>query len=472
MTDPASPNDDPVDDAAYRRRLLFAVMLSVMGFGSLTTIVTVALGTLATELDSTRTTLGWAVTGVLLTMAVATPLGGKLGDIRGHRCMFVIGSIASVVTTAACAFAWDATSLIVFRVLFGLSGALVQPAGMSLLMRAYGPQRRATAMGWFQFASTGAPAIGLVIGGPLIDVLGWRTLFLVFAATSLAALVVAVAVVRESPLGERLPLDVLGSVSLGLGILFVLLGVGTTARNGITDPLAPIEFAAAAIAIGTFVVAERRAPYPLLRLEYFGRRRFSAPMLANSLTQFAYMGGFVVTPLLLGDVYGYAVSAVAMIMAPRPGAFAATSPFGGALASRIGERIPMLVAGCCMIASMFSFAAGSAPGRVVFVIGGLLLSGISAGIGQPAYAAMVADSVDEADVGVASGMNQTMLFVGIVSGIQVMLVVLGDDPSQQRFVGTYLFGASVAALGLVAAFVAGARRPATSHAAAAGSSRA
>jgi MFS family permease len=84
-------------------------------------------------------------------------------------------------------------------VLFGLTGAMVMPNGMSLMMQAYGPQRRATAMGWFQFAMTGAPTIGLVAGGPLIDVIGWRSIFWIFAGVSLVAFVVGWIVVRETP---------------------------------------------------------------------------------------------------------------------------------------------------------------------------------------------------------------------------------------------------------------------------------
>ena len=152
----------PVDrsDQHYARRLLFVVMLAVMAFGSLMTIVTVSLDQIANDLDSSRATLTWMITGLMLAMAVVTPIGGKLGDIKGHRAIFLIGLVGGVVTTLASALAWDATSMIVFRVLFGMTGALVMPNGMALMMHAYGPTRRATAMGWYQFAMTGAPTIG------------------------------------------------------------------------------------------------------------------------------------------------------------------------------------------------------------------------------------------------------------------------------------------------------------------------
>jgi MFS family permease len=325
-----------------------------------------------------------------------------------------------------------------------------------LMMAAFGVERRATAMGWFQFATTGAPTIGLVVGGPLVDVVGWRGIFWVFAVVSLIALVLAVKVMRESELRQPVPLDIAGSLALAGTILFALLSVSRGVQVGVDDPLVLAMLAASVLALVAFIRVERRAPHPLLRLDYFRRVTFTAPLAANALNQFAYMGGFVVTPLLLGDRYGYTVGTVSLLLAPRPGAFAISSPLGGWLATKIGEGIPMVAASLMMVASMVSFALGVGPGMLVFVIIGLALSGVSAGVGAPAFTTLVASSVESKDLGVATGMNQTMLFVGIVSGIQIMLVVLGETADKGRFVGTFLFGAAVAAVGLLASGLAAA----------------
>ncbi|MGE0728657.1 MAG: MFS transporter [Acidimicrobiia bacterium] len=444
-------------DAAYRKRLLLVVMAAVMGFGSLMTIVTVSLAVIAEDLQTSRTTLGWIVTGLMLAMAVFTPLGGKLGDIRGHRRMFLIGLVGSVITTVLCALAWNAASLIAFRVLFGMSGALVQPNGMALMMTAYGAKKRATAMGWFQFATTGAPTIGLVVGGPMVDVIGWRGIFWVFAGVTVVALGLALRIVRESERGAVVPLDVIGSVSLAGTIAFTLLAVSRAVRAGM-EPLVLGLAVAAVLSLVWFLRTERRHPHPLLRLDYFRRPTFTAPLVANAANQFAYMGGFVVVPLLLGDRYGYGVGLVALLMAPRPGAFALCSPLGGIITTKVGEGIPMIAASTMMVTSMGAFALGSTSAGIAFVLLGLVLSGASAGIGSPAYTTLVAGSVDAKDLGVATGMNQTMLFVGIVSGIQIMLVVLGESPDQSRYVWTFLFGAAVAVVGLAASTFAANRR--------------
>lgn len=457
-------------DAAYQRRLLLVVMLSVMGFGSLMTIVTVSLDEIAADLGSSRATLTWAITGLMVAMAVTTPLTGKLGDLHGHRRLFLLGAACGAATTALCALAWDAASLIAFRVLFGLSGAMIMPSGMALMMQAYGRRRRATAMGWFQFAMTGAPTIGLVLGGPLIDVLGWRAIFWIFAGVGVLPLAVGAAVLRPTPRTTRVRLDVIGAVTLGVAVLAGLVAitrVATVARDrgpagAVLDPVLWLLVVVCALGVVAFIRAERRSEAPMIRLEYFRRPEFLLPMVTGAALQFAYMGGFVVTPALLGGPYGWSLATVALALTPRPAAFSISSPVGGWLAGRIGEKRPIVLGALAMVASMVAFAVASpltSSAGVALIVAGLVASGVSAGVSQPAIASMVVGSVDEADMGVANGMTQQVGFIGIVVGIQTMNVLIGDGDDTGRFVTTYLLGGAVAALGLLAALRVRPARP-------------
>ncbi len=454
------------EDVRYQRILLAVVMLAVMTFGSLMTIVTVALDLIAEDLGSSRATLTWMITGLMLAMAVATPIAGKLGDIRGHRKLFLVGLSGGLVTTVASALAWDAASVITFRVLFGLTGAMMMPSGMALMMHAYGAERRATAMGWFQFAITGAPTIGLVAGGPLIDIVGWRAIFFGFGGVTAVALAFGLQVLRPTPTKPDEPLDFLGAATLGAAVLAGLLAVtrlSAQARDGslataLVDPVVLGLASVCAIGAVAFVAVERRSPAPMVKLGYFRRRTFTLPMLSAAMVQFAYMGGFVVTPALLGSRYGMALGTIALMLVPRPGVFSLASPVGGYLATRIGEQRPIVAGAVLMIISMIAFAGAALidlnNGRtvgIILVLVGLSLSGASAGISQPAVAAMVANSVDESDIGIANGMSQQLMFIGIVSGIQTMNVLIGDDPDSRAFATTFAVGLAVAGFGLLAA---------------------
>jgi len=458
------------EDARYQRILLLVVMLAVMAFGSLMTIVTVALGTIAADLDSSRATLTWVITGLMLAMAVLTPIGGKLGDIYGHRRLLLVGLVGGALTTVLCGLAWDATSLIIFRVLFGACGALVNPNAMSLMMHAYGPERRATATGWFQFAMTGAPTVGLVLGGPLIDVVGWRAIFFGFAAITVVAFALGSVLLRDTPRGATTSLDYAGAFALAVGVatgLLAITRITTVLRehggfDAVTDPLGLALVVASGLGVVAFVQVERTVAEPMLKLDYFRRRNFTLPMISGACIQFAYMGGFVVTPALLDDRYGWTVGAIALLMTPRPASFALASPVGGYLPRYIGERNPIVLGGVCMVISMIAFALGAlttALVGIIAIVAGLVLSGIASGISQPSIASLTVGAVDPQDMGIANGMGQQVMFIGIVGGIQTMNVLIGDDASAARFAGTYLFGMAVALAGIVcAAAIADTRR--------------
>lgn len=442
--------------------LLGIVMLAVTAFGSLMTLVTVALGEMGDDLGTSRATMTWAITGLMLAMVVVTPLAGSLGDVHGHHKVMLGGLVGGAIATFLCGIAWDAASLIGFRVLFGAFGGCVNPSAMSLMMHAYGPERRATAVGWFQFAVTGAPTIGLIAGGPLIDAFGWRFIFFCFAGVSLLAFAVGLFVLRPIPRQEGRPMDILGALLLGFGVLLALLAITEITEGirseGVASALAaPLTLCFAigsAAALWSFIRVERTSADPMIDLNYFRRRNFTLPLLSSSAVQFAYMGGFVITPALLEDHYGWTIGSIALLMMPRPGAFSIASLVGGWLPSVVGFRTPIVAGAAFMIASMIFFALASPLTNgvgIALIVGGLILSGVASGVSQPAIAALAVAAVDERDMGIANGMNQQVTWVGIVAGIQTMNVLLGDNAGPSRFVGTYMVGLTIAALGLVAA---------------------
>ena len=198
-----------------------------------------------------------------------------------------------------------------------------------------------------------------------------------------------------------------------------------------------------------FVIWEKRVPSPLLDIRLFSKPTFALPLGSAACSQFAYMGAFVVIPSVLQGPYGYSVGAAALLMVPRPGVFAIASPLGGTLVTKVGMRFPMVVGATAMIGSMLAFAYGSDPANfgLALIMVGLVLSGVSAGIGSPAYQTMVANSVDDADLGIANGMNQTVMWMGMILGIQSMLAFAGADMSLGRLRATFIFAAAIAALG-------------------------
>lgn len=447
------PVETPVGDR-YKWRLLAVVGLAVTGFGSLMTLVTVSLGLIADDLNSDSVTALWLLTGLMLAMAVGTPLGGKISDAYGHKRVFMTGIGAMTVLMLLSAVAPNMSILIALRVLFGVAGAILMPSSMALVMHAFPIEERAKAVAYFQMAMTGGPTIGVVIGGPLIDVVGWRGIFLAFGGLALVSAVFGALIVKPVEGHGNVQIDVPGVLLLAAGTLQVLFGIIRIA-GGTRDLTLVFLLVSAAVSFVAFAAWELRARVPLLDVRLFLSARFTTPLVSSACNQFAYMGAFVLVPRLLESPYGYSTGIAALLMMPRPGIFAAASPIGGMLPPRIGFRIPMLIGTATMVCSMLAFALGAGGGALWLMIIGLSLSGLSAGIASPSYQTLVANSVDSKDIGIANGMNQTMLWIGIIMGIQSMGAFAGEDPSTATYRWTFMFGAGVALIGLLAPIFAG-----------------
>lgn len=441
-------------DAGYPRRLLLTILSAVVVFSSSMTIVSASLPTMAADLDTTEPFLAWSVTGMFLMMAVGTPVLGRLGDVHGHRRVFVTGAVVLSAGTVLCALAPTATAFVAARMVVGGGIAATMPTAMALIMEAYGIERRAEAMGWFQMSMTGAPVLGLVIGGPLIEAFGWRSVFWVLAPISVAGVVAAFRVIRPSPPRDAaLTIDWSGAAALAVATLGFLLFLERGGAAGFTDMVALGLVACCVAGLVAFVRIERRAASPMLRLGYLRRRNFTGPLIAQPLAQFAYMGGFLISPLLLDELFGYSVAAIALVLLFRPGTYSVMSPIGGRLARRTGERVLIVAGSLLMTASMGTWVLGALWVNLPLVFVGLILSGMAMGLASPSYATVVASAVDPADLGIASGMNATMMNIGMLTGIQAMFVALGDGRDPVDFAVVFGLGGGVAAIGLVGALM-------------------
>ncbi len=440
---------DTTDDDGYPRRLLVTILSTVIVFSSSMTIVSASLPTMADDLESSEAFLSWAVTGLFLMMAIGTPVLGRVGDVRGHRQVFLGGAVVLSVGTALCGLAPSDAAFVAARMVVGLGIAATMPNGMALIMAAYPPERRSEAMGWFQMAVTGAPVLGLIVGGPLIEALGWRSVFAILAPISLVGLVLGWRVIRPSTTTRRVRIDWAGAGTLALATLSLLLFLERGGSAGFGDRLALALVVVSAVALLAFVTVERRAAAPMLRLDYFRRPNFTGPLIAQPLSQFAYMGGFLISPLLLDELFGYSVATIALVLLFRPGAYSLSSPIGGRIAARTGERGPIIAGSVLIAASMLAWVGAAHWQNLPLVVLGLVLSGLSMGIASPAYATAIAGAVDEEDLGIASGMGSTMMNIGMLTGIQAMFTVLGDGRAPDDFAGVFAFGGVVGALGLV-----------------------
>lgn len=432
----------------YSTWVLVTALTGLFATGFTITVLAASLPAISADLGTGERSLTWVVSGPLLTLAIAMPLAGKIGDVRGHKRVYLAGFATFTVLTLACATAWDAPSLIVLRVLAAFGGAATGPASMALIMQAFPVTDRVKAMGWWSLVGAGAPVVGVVAGAPIIDTFGWRWIFVGQAPLSLAALLLATVVLRETPRREREPLDVAGAVLLAVGTVSALLALDRGSAWGWGHPAVLAAAAVAPVALSGFVAAERRAPYPLLPLEFFARRNITASLVAQFGSNFAYMGGFIVTPLLMQKVFGYSLETTGYVVLFRPLTFSLFAPAAGYLTVRVGERAAAVASTALIVVSMGVFAVAAGVGSVPLVIAGLVLSGLGMGGSSPSLVSTVANAVDEGDLGVANAAQSMVAQLGVVAGIQVMSAIAGGVTDAGPYVSAYLVGAGAAMVGV------------------------
>lgn len=435
--------------------VLAVALVGLFTVGFTVTLLTVSIPTIADDLHSTEATLTWVVTGPLLAFGVVGPALGKAGDVWGHKRIYLIGLTGAGVFALATAGAWDPVSLISFRVIGASLGAATGPTSIALLNHLFPPGARVKALGWWSTVSAGAPVLGVVAGGPVVEHFGWRWVFVAQAPLCGAAVLIAWWILPETERRARTQFDLAGAGLLALSVTSLLFALNRATAWSWGNPVVVVGFAISPLALWAFIRTETRAPDPLIPLGYFRNRNFAAPCAVQFFTNFAYMGGFVLTPLLLHDALGFRATKVGLLSISRPFAFAVTGPLAGAMTVRVGERRAGVTGALFVFASMIALSFIGVGSTDVFIAGALALSGVGLGCSSPAMVAAVVNVVDEEHYGVAGATQQLIAQVGVVAGIQVMQTVQQARLDSAGLVGSYSdayrTGAAVCVIGALCA---------------------
>jgi EmrB/QacA subfamily drug resistance transporter len=430
----------------YRWWVLWTTLAGLFSVGFTITILAVSLPSIAEDLDTDKATLTWIITGPLLAFGVVGPALGKAGDIWGQKRVYLLGLAGAAVFAGLTAVAWDAGSLIAFRVLGAGEGAATGSASAALIMRAFPESDRVKAMGWWSLVGAGAPVLGVVAGGPIVQHLSWRLIFVVQVPLTLAALVLAALVLPRTDRGEREPLDIPGALTLAAGATSLLFALNRGPVWGWDHALVVAAFVLSPLAFAAFVVVEGRARFPLMPLAWLRRRNFSLPLGVQLFSNFAYMGSFILTPLYLKEAFGYGEARIGLLTIARPLSFSLTSPIAGYLAVRVGERVAAVVGTLAVCASMALWTMIDPGASNLAVMAALGIAGVGLGVASPSMAASVANAVEDENLGIAGATQQMVSQVGIVAGIQIAQTVQASTEASAGLASSYHWAYLVAGL--------------------------
>lgn len=407
-----------------RRKATLTVLLScVFTVSFMITLLVVSLKTVADDLNSSTSVISWAITAPMLAFGVVGPAFGKVGDLWGHKRVFVGGLLIAGIFSLLTAFSWSAPSMIVFRTLSAAGGSALGPAAMAYINRMFDPSERVRPLGYWSFVTAGAPVIGVVAGVPLVSIFGWRTIFLIQAPLCLIGCLVALWLLGDTERRKNVKFDIKGAILLGFGSVLILLAINRGPSWGFGSSRTLIVAVFGVAALYFFVRVEQVASDPMLPLKWFRTRNVAFPVMSQAMTNFAYMGGFLLVPQLLENGLGYTTSHIGWLIIARPLVFSLVAPLSGRIAMRIGERNAGVIGACAVLASMLTLSQVSVGSSDFMIAFGLSLSGMGLGIASPALTALLVNSVENKDLGVASATQQLLNQMGAVLGAAVMVGV-------------------------------------------------
>ncbi len=464
MEEPADPEDTPprlrglagARDRIrrrpdYRRLVLITALFGTAAGSYPVTVLSASLPRIARDLGTTDDTITWVIAAPMLAFAVVTPIIGKIGDLHGHRRTYLVSFTLGTVLALATSLAWGITSLIVLRTLAQAAKAASGPSAMAMILSVFPQRDRTRALGIWAAVVALSPAVGVVTGGPLIEWLGWRVLFVVQGATVGLALLAALFVAPETPRRSGIRFDIPGSITLGVGVSGLLLAVNRGISWGWTNPIVLVAAALAPIGLGFFVAVEQRSDAPLLPPALLRRRAFTRPMTAQAVLQSGYMGAMVMAPFLLERRWGFRPTIIGLVMLPRPLSFAFCARLGGYHDPKHGARRVAVTGMLVFSVAMVLAGIGAQQRWLLMFLSGAMLAGAGSGYIRPTVANSVTAAAGDADIGIAGGSMNMLQQIGAAVGITVLTALMADTLSGTRFLMLHL---AAAGAGLVAAWLA------------------
>jgi EmrB/QacA subfamily drug resistance transporter len=383
---PAGPASGGLDPAL--KRLAVVIVLGAIMSILDTTIVNVAIATLARDFKAPISTVQWVSTGYLLALAITIPLTGWAMERFGSKRMWIISLVLFLLGSALCGASWSIGSLIAFRVLQGIGGGMIMPIGQSILATAAGPQRMGRVMSLLGVPMLLGPVLGPVIGGLILDTVSWRWIFYVNIPIGVVALALAARRLPGHEKTDRLNhLDVKGLVLLSPGLALLVYGLAQAGQGSAFSVVVPIVVGALLIVAFAWHALHAKIT-PLIEVVLFKNRSFAASAVTTFFFGAALFGGMLLLPLYYQVVRGESALRAGLLMAPQGIGAALVMPLAGKLTDRFGAGRIVPAGLVVAMAGTFAYTQLGAHTPYVWLASSLFVRGLGFGfVMMPAMAA-------------------------------------------------------------------------------------
>jgi EmrB/QacA subfamily drug resistance transporter len=440
----------PVSGSAPLDRAMLAIS-AVVVLGTImsildTTIVNIAINHLSVDFKAPLPTIQWVSTGYLLALATVIPLTGWAADRFGTKRLYMTSLVLFLAGSALSGMAWSAHSLIAFRVLQGLGGGMIMPAGMTILTQAAGPQRVGRVMSVVGAPMLLGPILGPVLGGWLVDDVSWRWIFYVNIPIGAVALVMAYRILKPDRPQPTHRLDALGLALLSPGLALLVYGLAETgSHGGFSGPKAILPTVAGVLLIAGFVRHALRTEDPLIDVRLFSRRIPAVSGITMSLFAGAFFGAMLLLPLYYQVARGESALDAGLLMIPQGVGAALMMPVGGRIVDRTGAARVVLPGLFCVLLGFGIFTQVGADTSYVLLGAASFVTGLGIGLAMMPTMAAAYQTLGHAEVSRATtAFNIVQRGFGAL-GVALMSVILASQLADR------LPGAGNAGKGLQAA---------------------
>jgi DHA2 family multidrug resistance protein len=397
------------------------------------TIVNLALPKIIEDFHITVSAAGWIATAYILANAIFVPIWGKLGDTIGRKKVYIFGFSIFIIGSVLAGLSWNLGSLIVFRVIQAVASSADYPTAMAILTVTFAAgKERSQALGIWSTSFAAASVFGPLIGGPLIDVFGWRSVFLVNLPIGIVGLLMALAYVRESVSGENPPkFDWWGSITLGVALSAIVLvldqGVtwGWTSSNSLWCYVTTLVFAL------IFARIEVTHPEPIVDFKFFKNSVFVNTLVNNFIIFMALSGSVFLIPVFAQTFLGLTATQSGLLFIPMALFFVASSPIGGSFIGKVQPRyiiaLSTLIAGIGLV-----FLVRLDPRSTAWdLIWPLMVMAFGMGLGMAQRTGIIASVVPAKEIGVASAILALGRNMAGAFGIAIFATILNDETNSK-----------------------------------------
>ena len=388
-------------------------------------IVNIALPTMAVDLGVDVAAISWVVTGFLVTQATLLALAGRAGDLYGRRRVFVIGVVILCAASVLCALAWNAPSLIAFRILQAVGSCAMAPTAYSYAAELFAARERGAALGIMGGVLGLAPVVALTLAGVLVAAFGWRSVFWINPIVGAVVLVAAALLLVEVRHGEAdRDFDVRGALLAAAGLFAILMALSRGEVWGWTSPATLGAAAAGPLLLAAFVWHERRAAHPMLDLALVRLPATRRANLAGGISAAALFGVLVAMPFAFTAVFGYGPIALAFATMPIAGSYVVVAPIAGRVMNRVGSDRLAGSGFSLAAAGALWMALASSDQSYAALLPGLFAFGMGMAMSTAAVSATAISEAPAHRLGVASAVLNITRYTGGALGTAVLGTIL------------------------------------------------